>query len=56
VRRSIVLTPFGRDFCDTCLPLETEEVEEVPEASVEAAGAEAAESQAESPGKPLAAP
>jgi hypothetical protein len=25
VRRSIHLTPFGTDFCDVCLPLETEE-------------------------------
>ena len=25
VRRSILLTPFGEDFCETCLPLETEE-------------------------------
>ena len=22
VRRSILLTPFGRDFCDTCLPMD----------------------------------
>ena len=22
VRRSILLTPFGRDFCDTCLPVD----------------------------------
>jgi abortive infection alpha-like protein len=27
VRRSILLTPFGRDFCDLCLPLETGELE-----------------------------
>jgi hypothetical protein len=27
VRRSILLTPFGRDFCDVCLPLETGEIE-----------------------------
>jgi hypothetical protein len=25
VRRSILLTPFGKDFCDVCLPLETAE-------------------------------
>jgi Abortive infection alpha len=25
VRRSVLLTPFGEDFCETCLPLETEE-------------------------------
>lgn len=27
VRRSIHLTKFGHDFCDTCLPLDTEEIE-----------------------------
>ena len=27
VRRSIHLTPFGEDFCEMCLPLETEEIE-----------------------------
>lgn len=27
VRRSIRLTPFGADFCETCLPLETSEFE-----------------------------
>ena len=27
VRRSIHLTPFGRDFCETCLPLDTAEIE-----------------------------
>jgi hypothetical protein len=27
VRRSILLTPFGRDFCDVCLPLDTGEIE-----------------------------
>jgi Abortive infection alpha len=27
VRRSILLTPFGRDFCDVCLPLDTAEFE-----------------------------
>jgi hypothetical protein len=30
VRRSIHLTPFGEDFCDTCLPLHTEELEALP--------------------------
>jgi abortive infection alpha-like protein len=30
VRRSIRLTPFGRDFCDTCLPLTTAELDELP--------------------------
>jgi hypothetical protein len=27
VRRSVELTPFGKDFCDLCLPLETSEFE-----------------------------
>jgi hypothetical protein len=27
VRRSIQLTPFGDDFCRTCLPLDTAEIE-----------------------------
>jgi hypothetical protein len=27
VHRSVRLTPFGNDFCDTCLPLDTEEME-----------------------------
>jgi hypothetical protein len=27
VRRSVELTPFGRDFCRRCLPLETSEIE-----------------------------
>jgi hypothetical protein len=31
VRRSIHLTPFGEDFCEMCLPLETEEMEVVRE-------------------------
>jgi hypothetical protein len=30
VRRSIRLTPFGRDFCDACLPLHTAELDELP--------------------------
>jgi hypothetical protein len=30
VRRSIHLTPFGHDFCETCLPLETAELEALP--------------------------
>jgi hypothetical protein len=29
VRRSIHLTPFGEDFCEVCLPLETSELEAV---------------------------
>ncbi len=31
VHRSIRLTPFGEDFCDTCLPFETHEFEPVAE-------------------------
>jgi Abortive infection alpha len=30
VRRSIHLTPFGEDFCQICLPLETAELEALP--------------------------
>jgi hypothetical protein len=30
VRRSIHLTPFGRDFCGTCLPLDTAEIDALP--------------------------
>jgi Abortive infection alpha len=29
VQRSIHLTPFGQDFCDVCLPLDIEELEEL---------------------------
>jgi len=29
VRRSILLTPFGKDFCDLCLPLDTIEFEAI---------------------------
>jgi hypothetical protein len=27
IRRSITLTPFGIDFCDTCLPVDTGEID-----------------------------
>ena len=30
VRRSIHLTPFGEDFCDTCLPLDSVEIDALP--------------------------
>ena len=30
VRRSILLTPFGKDFCETVLPLDTAELEALP--------------------------
>jgi hypothetical protein len=33
IRRSIHLTPFGQDFCDTCLPLGTAELEQLPGAT-----------------------
>lgn len=31
VQRSIVLTPFGRDFCDVCLPLDLDEIQALTE-------------------------
>jgi hypothetical protein len=30
VRRSIHLTPFGDDFCETCLPLDSVEIDALP--------------------------
>jgi hypothetical protein len=30
IRRSINLTPFGHDFCQTCLPLDTVEIDALP--------------------------
>ena len=30
VRRSIHLTPFGEDFCETCLPIHTDELDALP--------------------------
>jgi Abortive infection alpha len=30
VRRSIHLTPFGEDFCETCLPLDSVEIDALP--------------------------
>jgi len=30
IRRSIHLTPFGHDFCSTCLPLDTAEIDALP--------------------------
>jgi Abortive infection alpha len=35
IRRSINLTPFGQDFCQTCLPLHTSELEQLPGATSE---------------------
>jgi hypothetical protein len=34
VRRTIHLTPFGSDFCATCLPLQTAELEALPAQAV----------------------
>jgi hypothetical protein len=31
IQRSIHLTPFGEDFCRVCLPLDTEEMEDLSE-------------------------
>ncbi len=42
IRRSISLTPFGEDFCATCLPLDTAEIEALDPTDVEAATAEPA--------------
>jgi hypothetical protein len=36
IRRSIHLTPFGQDFCDVCLPLETAELDALPADSPQA--------------------
>ena len=47
VRRSIHLTPFGRDFCDTCLPLGTAELEQLPGLPVSAAPPPAADERYE---------
>ena len=30
IRRSIHLTPFGRNFCDVCLPMDTGEIDALP--------------------------
>jgi hypothetical protein len=40
VRRSINLTPFGEDFCETCLPLHTAELEALPGGGVKEPGEE----------------
>jgi hypothetical protein len=29
-RRSIHLTPFGADFCKTCLPIEKQQIDTLP--------------------------
>ena len=31
IQRSIQLTPFGEDFCEVCLPLDTAEMEDLSE-------------------------
>ena len=51
IRRSIVLTPFGRDFCDVVLPLDTAELEALgTEGKDEEAGEEAGAPPADEPG------
>jgi len=45
VRRSILLTPFGEDFCDVCLPLDTIDSETLSE--VDSVGPEGEEPPAE---------
>jgi abortive infection alpha-like protein len=57
VHRSVRLTPFGRDFCEVCLPLEQEPVRQDPtepatELAAESAdpGGEAADPAGEAPG------
>ncbi|MGI8921416.1 MAG: Abi-alpha family protein [Solirubrobacteraceae bacterium] len=51
VRRSILLTPFGEDFCRVCLPLETAELDALPAdvavSAVAAADVDAAAAAAE---------
>jgi hypothetical protein len=36
VRRSIALTPFGKNFCDTVLPMDTAEIEALDPAALAA--------------------
>ena len=43
VHRSVRLTPFGSDFCDTCLPLHTDELEALPREPGDPAPPEATE-------------
>jgi hypothetical protein len=50
VRRSIVLTPFGKDFCDVCLPVDTGEFEALTGDGDGLSRAPEAESQASSEG------
>jgi len=54
IRRSILLTPFGKDFCELCLPLETAEFEALPGES--SASPEESDTLAEPspPGQPTA--
>lgn len=44
VRRSIVLTPFGEDFCAACLPLDTTKPETIDAAESETVSAERSQS------------
>jgi hypothetical protein len=51
VRRSVHLTPFGKDFCEVCLPLDTAELEALPGDGVPGAAAEAEKApEGQSPG------
>jgi len=50
VRRSILLTPFGKDFCELCLPLETGEFEALEDRSGGLEGDQPFEAAEEPPG------
>jgi len=49
MRRSILLTPFGIDFCETCLPLSTAEFEALEAARPEPSAVEAEMDEPEAP-------
>jgi hypothetical protein len=49
VRRSIALTPFGEDFCSTCLPLHTAELDALPLDATDAEAQAARATEAVSP-------
>jgi hypothetical protein len=50
VRRSIHLTPFGRDFCERCLPLNTAEFEAIASPSPDQPGEPDTGEQGDGPG------
>jgi hypothetical protein len=57
VRRSILLTPFGKDFCETVLPLDTAELDALgPRPETDAEGAPTAASEASAGAVSTAAP